>query len=280
MARLWLEVIKVKGKLTKFLKNNSFYLALAIGAVALFGAIGVAGLGSQQEESEVAENAAGFTDGEPESEGAQAVANDEVAEATKDNNSGLDYTEEYDADMIQDILSQIEESKADEAAEVAQEEAGETEEGQDAVATSGGVSGTPFDETQTLAWPVDGEVVLDYSMETTTYYKTLDQYKVNPGVLISANVNSEVMAAYAGTVEDIMTDAQLGTVVVINMGNNSKAYYGQVKDVAVAIGDTVEKNQVIATVAEPTKYFTEEGSHINFRVTMEEQPIDPVGYFE
>jgi len=280
MARLWLEVIMVKGKLAKFLKNNGFYLALAIGALALFGAIGVAGFGSRQEESEVAENAAGFTDGEPESEDAQAVANDKVAEATEDNNSGLDYTEEYDADMIQDILSQIEESKADEAAKAAQEELEETGESQDAVATSGGVSGTPFDEAQTLAWPVDGEVVLDYSMESTIYYKTLDQYKVNPGVLISAAVNAEVLTAYGGTVEEIITDAQLGTVVVVNMGNNFKAYYGQVKDVAVAVGDTVEKNQIIATVAEPTKYFAEEGSHINFRVTMEEQPIDPVGYFE
>lgn len=277
MARLWLEVIKVKGKLTKFLKNNGFYLALAIGALALFGAIGVAGLQSQQEESEVAENAAGFTDGEPGSEDAQAVANDEVAESAKDNSSGLDYTQEYDADMVQDILSQIEESKADETAQAAQEE---TQESQDAVATSGDVGGTPFDEAQTLAWPVDGEVVLDYSMDSTVYYKTLDQYKANPGVLISASVNAEVLAAYGGTVEEIITDAQLGTVIVINMGNNFKAYYGQVKDAAVAVGDTVEKSQIIATVAEPTKYFTEEGSHINFRVTMEDQPIDPVGYFE
>lgn len=269
----------VKGKLAKFLKNNGFYLALAIGALALFGAIGVAGYQSRQEESEVAENAAGFTDGEPESEDAQAVANEDVSGTTNDN-SDLDYTEEYDADMIQDILSQIEESKAGETAEVAQEEDGEAQESQDAVATSGGVSGTPFDEAQALTWPVDGEVVLDYSMDSTTYYKTLDQYKVNPGVLISADVNSEVLAAYGGTVEDITTDTQLGTVVTINMGKNFKAYYGQVKDVAVAVGDTVEKNQIIATVAQPTKYFIEEGSHINFQVTKEDQPIDPVGYFE
>lgn len=269
MARLWLEVIKVKGKLTKFLKNNGFYLALAIGAVALFGAIGLAGYQTQQEESEVAENAAGFTDGESESEDAQAVANEDVNGEAIDNNSGLDYTDEYDADVIQDILSQIEESKADETTEVAQEELEETQGSQDAV-----------DEAQALTWPVDGEVVLDYSMDTTIYYKTLDQYKVNPGVLISAEVNSEVLASYAGTVEEIITDEQLGTVVVINMGNNYKAYYGQVKDVAVAVGDTVEKNQIIATVAGPTKYFSEEGSHINFKVTKDDEPIDPVGYFE
>jgi len=268
----------VKGKLTKFFKNNGFYLALAIGAIALFGAIGAAGFQTRQEESKVVENAAEFTKGNSESEDAKAVANDEADGITKDNSSSLDYTDEYDADVVQDILSQIEESKAEEIAKETVEEA--AEESQEAVAVNNDAGKIPFDEAKSLSWPVDGEVILDYSMDSTTYYKTLDQYKVNPGVLIGANVNAEVLAAYGGTVEDVFTDPQLGTVVVINMGNNFKAYYGQIKDAAIAIGDTVEKNQIIATVAQPTKYFIEEGSHINFKLTMDEQPVDPVGYFE
>ena len=33
-----------------------------------------------------------------------------------------------------------------------------------------------FHEDSVLLWPVNGKVLIDYSMETTTYFPTLDQY--------------------------------------------------------------------------------------------------------
>ena len=43
-----------------------------------------------------------------------------------------------------------------------------------------------FSETEKLAWPVMGNVILGYSMETTTYFPTLEQYKCNPANVIQS----------------------------------------------------------------------------------------------
>ena len=45
-----------------------------------------------------------------------------------------------------------------------------------------------FADTDKLSWPVTGNIVLGYSMDTTTYFPTLDQYKVNPANVIQSEV--------------------------------------------------------------------------------------------
>ena len=45
-----------------------------------------------------------------------------------------------------------------------------------------------------ILWPMEGNVILDYSMDSTVYFATLDQYKYNPAVIIAGDVNSKVYA--------------------------------------------------------------------------------------
>lgn len=49
-----------------------------------------------------------------------------------------------------------------------------------------------FTDTDKLSWPVTGNIVLGYSMDTTTYFPTLDQYKVNPANVIQSEVSTPV----------------------------------------------------------------------------------------
>ena len=62
-----------------------------------------------------------------------------------------------------------------------------------------------------LTWPVDGKVLIDYSMEQTVYFKTLQQYQCNPALIIGAEVNDEVVSACAGKITSILNDAKTGT---------------------------------------------------------------------
>ena len=41
-----------------------------------------------------------------------------------------------------------------------------------------------FNEDSKLKWPIEGNVILDYSMNATVYFSTLKQYKYNPAILI------------------------------------------------------------------------------------------------
>ena len=43
-----------------------------------------------------------------------------------------------------------------------------------------------YNGTDRLSWPVQGNVILDYSMDSTIYFPTLDQYKCNPALIIHA----------------------------------------------------------------------------------------------
>ena len=132
-----------------------------------------------------------------------------------------------------------------------------------------------FGESSSLLWPVEGEIVLGYNMENTIYFPTLNQYQCNPAILISAEVDTEVLSAAKGVVEDIYEDPVIGTTMVISIGNGYKLVYGQLKDLAVGISEEVDAGTVLGKVSEPTKYYTVEGSNLYFSLQLEDAPVDP-----
>ena len=75
--------------------------------------------------------------------------------------------------------------------------------------------------------------------------------------------------------ESITEDSVNGMVLTVDMGNGYKAIYGQMKDINVKEGEAVVKGQAIGNVAQPTKYYTEEGSHLYFGLTKDETPVNP-----
>ena len=151
---------------------------------------------------------------------------------------------------------------------------------EDVISTNANNVFTAFDDTQTLPWPVNGAILMDYSMTSTTYFKTLNQYQCNPALLIAADVNSEVHCAYSGTVETISNTAELGLCVTINVGNDYRMIYGQLKDVPVTEGQAVSAGSVLGSVAQPTRYYLEEGPHLYIAMTRDDIPVDPKLYLE
>jgi len=121
-------------------------------------------------------------------------------------------------------------------------------------------------------------VIMNYSMDQSIYFATLDQYKYNPAVVISGQVGAEVKAAAAGTVSAVDTNAQTGTTVSIDMGNGYAAIYGQLKEVPVQPGEYVTENSVIGYVSEPTKYYSVEGPNLYFQLLKDGQPVNPMDH--
>ncbi len=173
------------------------------------------------------------------------------------------------------------------------EEAGEPEEETEAKesareAASGQViseqalleQGIAFDETPSLLWPAAGSILMDYSMDGSVYFDTLNQYKYNPALIISSQTGNKVLASARGIVESIGTEEETGTTLVLNIGNGYKLTYGQLKDVAVGQGEIVEAGALLGYVGDPTRYYSEEGSNLYFKMTHEEDAVDPVLYFE
>lgn len=137
-----------------------------------------------------------------------------------------------------------------------------------------------FPTEEGLLWPMDGNVIMNYSMDATIYHATLDQYKYNPAIIIAGDVNNKVYSVAKGKITDISQSEVTGTTVTVDLGDGYRAIYGQLKELNFDEGDYLESGHVIGYVSEPTKYYSVEGSNLYFELQKDGEPIDPIVFFE
>lgn len=135
-----------------------------------------------------------------------------------------------------------------------------------------------FTEETLLQWPVSGSVLMDYSMDKAVYFSTLDEYKYNPALIISAQIEEPVAAVANSKVLSIEENAETGNTLTMDMGNGYYAIYGQLKDISVTENQIVAAGTQIGTISEPTKYYTKEGLNLYFAMTKDDTNIDPIVY--
>lgn len=151
------------------------------------------------------------------------------------------------------------------------------EENPEAILPTGAVGevGNLLSVEQQLCQPVNGAVLIPYSMEHVVYFPTLDQYKLHSATIYSGTLGEEVKACGKARITEVYQDSQLGNVVVMELGRGVIAKYGQLQDVQVGVGQIVEKGQVLGTVAEPTRYYSLEGPNVYFALKKDDVPVNP-----
>ena len=137
-----------------------------------------------------------------------------------------------------------------------------------------------FSKEDMLIWPIDGNVLMNYSMDETIYFSTLDQYKYNPALVIAGNVGQEVKSAEDGKVTAIKTDAQTGVTVTVSLGDGYEAVYGQLGEVCVKQGENITEGDIIGYLGEPTKYYSVEGCNLYFQLLKDGEPVNPLEYLD
>lgn len=137
-----------------------------------------------------------------------------------------------------------------------------------------------FASSESLQWPVAGTLLMDYSMDATVYFATLDQYKYNPALIFGAEEGAQVVASAKGIIDSITTNEETGTTIRMNLGDNYTLIYGQLKEVTVSEGDVVEAGQLLGYVSQPTKYYCEEGPNLYFAMEKDGAAEDPFLYLE
>lgn len=283
-------------KITEFFKSKGYYVLLFVGIIAI---AAVALIGSRLSSKLEDENKDYVDLNEPDNDIAaedennlRADNNDTSDQTANNENAGqeADATEESqqmadnDSLLEFDVFTEEEEDGIDlaeidepvQAADVEQD----IKEQPTAVETTGTTvknqAPLSFDVEKGLLWPVEGNVIMNYSMDHLTYYATLMQYKVNPAIVIDAEVGTEVKAAAEGVITDIYDDPVTGLTVTMDIGDGYSLLYGQLKDVSHKIGDRVAEGDIIGTVNDPTKYYVIEGSNLYFMVKKDDQTINPM----
>lgn len=133
-----------------------------------------------------------------------------------------------------------------------------------------------FSDSDSLIWPVVGNILVNFSMDKTIYFPTLEQYKYNPAIVIQANEGDLITAAAAGKVISVSEDPQIGKNVVMELGNGYEVTYGQLTNILVSEGSYVAMGDIIAEVAAPTKYYSIEGTNVYFKLTKDGEPVNPM----
>lgn len=258
-----------------FLRRKQYVIAGAIVAVAV---VGTTMLYSSNQEKERQQLEAQLAEEMKESEQEVAVAEEteaaEQASAVIPPQTSVKNEVENGAELEDDWAVMPEDAEI--AEEVAKEEA--IAEGVEEVAVA--EETLHFAPENGILWPMEGNVIINYSMDTTVYFATLEQYKYNPAVIIEGEVNDKVVSAAKGKVVDISTNEVTGCTMTVDLGDGYTAIYGQLKEPNFSVGDYVESGHVLGFVAEPTKYFAVEGSNLYFAMEKDGEPINPVEFFE
>ena len=282
----------------EFLRTKGLYIAIGAGVLAFVGLMVIYNYNTYKSEFGLDKQTVDLNSPEiTEATGQVADTKVEMPEATEANSdeavAGNTDAEDKSAQMTgnQDAEDESAQMTGNQSAKNAQS----TDAGKDGTQTADGISDTEetssdgvivdkdgvivanaYNEGGALVWPVEGEVILPFSMDTTVYFKTLRSYRCNPGILIAAEEGENVLAAYEGVVESVSEDKEHGTTVTVIMGNGYKAIYGQLMNVTVAEGDTITTAQNIGEAAAPSSYYTEEGTHVFFELMKNGVPINPI----
>ena len=115
--------------------------------------------------------------------------------------------------------------------------------------------------------PVSGEIIKDFTMDTLSYSKTLEEWTTHPGIDIKADKTTIVTAAEEGVVESIKNDPRYGLTITISHANGFKTIYSNLLTTEfVKENENVEKGQTIATVGESSSFEISDESHLHFEM--------------
>lgn len=194
------------------------------------------------------------------------------------NSQKVENPDESESDSMSDTTQQ-ENANGDKVSQsgVKEEEQTEEQEEENTPALSTAMQpALTFSDSDTLVWPIVGNILINYSMDKTVFFPTLQQYRYNPAVIIQANEGDLITASSAGKVTSVFTDTQIGNGIVVELGGGYEITYGQLKNILVSEGSYVAAGDIIAEVAAPTKYYSVEGTNVYFKLTKDGQPINPL----
>ena len=195
----------------------------------------------------------------------------------------MDATDEYIKEQAKEETAKEETTKESEIAkeETKKEDTKDEDETQSVVASETVSKGSGnFTADSKITLPVQGTVAIDYSMDSTTYFATLDQYKYNPAMVIGCEEGTEVVTVATGTVTSISQEPETGMTVTMDIGNGYKAIYGQLSQVNCTEGKTINQGEVLGRIGQTSRYYSMEGNNLYFQMTKDDVPVDPKDYLE
>lgn len=128
-------------------------------------------------------------------------------------------------------------------------------------------------------WPLEGEIILPYSMASLIYNDTMGDWRTHDGVDLTAALGTQVLAVCGGKVESVTMDDLGGMTVVIAHAGGLRSIYSNLAAVpTVYEGDNVMTGEVIGSLGTTAPGQNQENPRLCLRMTLDGQSVDPSEY--
>lgn len=135
------------------------------------------------------------------------------------------------------------------------------------------------DQPTVFLWPVDGEILRDYSLEVFAYDETMGDWRTHTGMDMTIDQDTPVTAISDGTVSAVENDPLMGVTVVVDHGDGLTSVYANLAESPSAVvGDAVKAGTVIGKVGQTALSETALPSHLHFEMRQDDVSIDPMQF--
>jgi len=121
-------------------------------------------------------------------------------------------------------------------------------------------------------WPINGAVTSGFGWRNSPLEGGSE---LHDGIDIANNMGTPVVATADGEVVKTGLSGGYGNIVQINHGNGIDTIYGHNSQIAVKVGQSVRKGQVISYVGSTGK---STGPHLHYEVRVNGKAVDPIKF--
>lgn len=252
-----------KEKIVRFLDKQGFYIVLFV-CIAIIGVTTYMTSGRNQQPQDIADNNKVVehirTPKKDELEQQNEINKDIIDIKVKDSTSQPNEDDETKETLASNNPGKGQETKKDDTATKKE-------------------TTTKKSSSVKMIYPVQGKITKDHVMDELVYSNTLKEWTTHPGIDIETFVGSEVKAALAGTVEEIIEDPLMGICITLDHGNGLKTFYANLSTAnMVTVGQKVDRGQIISGVGRTAGSEILDSPHLHFEVRLNGNSVDPKDY--
>ena len=147
------------------------------------------------------------------------------------------------------------------------------------VSTKNSVVSEPVKKELSFEYPVEGEIVKDFTRDSLVYSETLKEWTIHNGIDIKADRTTVVKAAEEGIISAIKNDPRYGLTVIIEHEDGFKTIYSNLlTSEFVKEEEKVEKGQSIGTVGNSAAFEIADEAHLHFEMILNNEYVDQKMY--
>lgn len=128
-----------------------------------------------------------------------------------------------------------------------------------------------------FTWPVKGEILRGFSVETLLPDPTMGDWRTHAGLDVAAKLGTRVLCMTRGTVAEIWEDDALGASIRVEHGGGLESVYANLSpEPTVKVGDSMDIGAILGAVGATADAEIGMQPHLHLEVFRDGKSVDPM----